>query len=128
MWSVKSPCVRVVGARINLEELRDVGFDTFDINEDDKGNFLVTGDRYFEAVKQFWGKMFGQIHAYPTHHDLDILVQYTAHNSWDWKLLLKPIPELIEDYLHWLKHTGVGKDGRHNFCWKHGGEDVKMFI
>ena len=61
LWSSKSPRMRVVGARVSLAELHEVGFDENDdsIGRDEKGNYLLTGDKYFEAVKHSWSRVFG---------------------------------------------------------------------
>ena len=80
----------VVGARVNLEELREIGFDEDRDNlaKNDKGNFLLTGDEYQEAVKHTWKKVFGTIHASPGNENTDLLEQYANQRKWNWSLAL----------------------------------------
>ena len=66
LWIPRAPKLMVVGARVNLEELREIGFDEDRDNlaKDDKGNFLLTGDRYQEAVNQSYLKESIWNHSY----------------------------------------------------------------
>ena len=129
LWTKKAARMIVVGARVNSEELREIGFcEEQTEGTDSQGNYLLKGDGYFTAVRHTWKKIFGSVHANPAEHDLDILNQYAAYKTWNWNGMLNPHVELIDDYLFSLKHTGLGKDGVHNYCWKYGGEHAKHFI
>ena len=119
----------VIGARLNLAELREEGIAEDDIKDSDKdGNFLITGEGYYLAVKHVWAKVFGAVHADPVTGNRAMLDDYISDNKWDWSRLLTPSYDMLETYLSTLKHTGLGKDGILNFCWKYGNADTTGFL
>jgi hypothetical protein len=87
----------VVGARLNLAELREVGIAEEDIKDSDKdGNFLIIGEGYYLAVKHVWAKVFGAVHADPLTGNRAMLDAYISDNKWDWSLLLTPSYDMLE--------------------------------
>ena len=130
LWISTAPRLKVVGARVNTTELREIGFDIDDetIGVDANGNHLLTGDKYFEAVRHCWRKVFGTVHADPSVIESSLLSNYASSKTWDWSESLNPTYEMLLAYLHGLKHTGLGADGIHNFCWKYGGKTCVEFL
>ena len=67
LWIPRAPRLFVVGARVEMEELSEIGFEDIDetIGRDTHGNFLLSVDKYPEAVKFTWKRVSGTIHAHP---------------------------------------------------------------
>ena len=108
--------------------MRGFDIDDEDIDKDGCGNYMVTGDKYFEAMKHAWSRIFGVVHAEPNVQNDDLLYEYCINKSWDFNLILRPSMEMLDDYLVYLKNTGTGKDGIHNWCWKFGGFHTRHFL
>ncbi len=49
----------------------------------------------------------------------ELLVNYDI-NKWNWDKAKQFDIHLVEAYIAHLRHTGCGKDGIHNFCFRYG--------
>ena len=121
LWMPTAPKLIVIGSRISEASALDLGADTTCTPTDSSGRFLVTGDQHTQAVINHWKQTFATTIPEASPHDIAHLLNGYPRDKWDWSKCTPFTRHLASEYVSKLKHTGTGKDGIHNYCFKNGG-------
>ncbi len=122
LWLPATPRLIVIGSRLDPVTAKLV-LDDDELSQapcDVNGSMLVTGKGHTKALIHIWKKVFGTRALPPLQADLDELLSAYDTNKWDWGAAKQFDINLVIAYVAHLRHTGSGKDGIHNFCFKYG--------
>ena len=117
----------ILGSRLSETEANDFNLPA-DTPKDSFGNSLYTGEDHLKILKHFWRRVFCRT---SLQLDMKKLEQFFIHydpSKWDWSKAPGFDRALVEAYVMHLKHTGTGKDGIHNYCYKFGTKHVIDFL
>ena len=128
LWLPKAPRIIIIGSRLNNEEALTLGLSTTGVPTDTSGNFLYTAADHLKIVSHFWKRVFGESKPEPPEHMVDTFLCHYDSSKWDWNKAHQFSQHLAELYIASLRHTGTGKDGIHNYCFKFGNVECVRFI
>ena len=124
LWIRISPRLIVIGSRITARVADSIGVDTGCTPTDTSGLFWVTGENHTKAVIDYWKRVFAICIPPSSAEEVAHMLEDYPRDKWDWTKCVTFTRQMAMDYLETLKHTGTGKDGIHNYCYRYCGPFV----
>ena len=128
LWVPITARLVILGSRLSSEDAERAGLDTTDKPADDGGRYLFTGQDHIKAIIWAWQRIFGKELTLDDELLADHIIAGYDINKWDWSKAVPFSQNLVGNFVSRLKHTGTGKDGVHNFCFRFGGETVIRYL
>jgi len=128
MWLPTCPRIIIHGSRLSEEEAVQLGFSTEHVLRDSAGALLFSGREHQKALISTWEKVFGHLHSPPPEEHVNFFLAMYDCAKWDWRKCVNFSEHLAQMYVQSLRHTGTGKDGIHNFCFRFGCRSSTEFI
>ena len=128
LWIPVTPRLLVIGSRLNPNTINELQINVDNTSRDASGAPLVIGDTHLKALIHVWKKVFGSRTLPPLDSELNDLLSSYDTNKWNWDKAKQFDIHLVVAYIAHLRHTGSGKDGIHNFCFRFGDLRSTKFL